>query len=279
MFSFLISSITYYLHCFVLQIFDFDRDYRDVGVALFTTKVVVVRNCLPNAKSDKVLSPWNPPAEWGKKVMLRVDAKQGKPKDGNSCIELFQVEIYPLKIYLTETLYRMIWSYFFPEEEQDSQRRQEVWKVSTSAAVKRFKRGFFGSDATSKTSGSKETDLLSKLTGNSGNMLRRTSSFDRTWEETVAESVANELLQAHSSGVSSSKGGDQPLAIEAAPDKNKSKDTKAVVKAGRPSPEDKKVVKTQDDRTTRPRKVMEFQNIKISQVSTHLIISQPCCFI
>ncbi|CAN1185325.1 Protein SABRE [Linum perenne] len=252
------------------MIFDFDRDYRDVGVALFTTKVVVVRNCLPNAKSDKVLSPWNPPAEWGKKVMLRVDAKQGKPKDGNSCIELFQVEIYPLKIYLTETLYRMIWSYFFPEEEQDSQRRQEVWKVSTSAAVKRFKRGFFGSDATSKTSGSKETDLLSKLTGNSGNMLRRTSSFDRTWEETVAESVANELLQAHSSGVSSSKGGDQPLAIEAAPDKNKSKDTKAVVKAGRPSPEDKKVVKTQDDRTTRPRKVMEFQNIKISQVELQI---------
>lgn len=37
---------------------------------------------------------------------------------------LFQVDIYPLKIHLTETMYRMMWEYFFPEEEQDSQRRQ-----------------------------------------------------------------------------------------------------------------------------------------------------------
>lgn len=35
-----------------------------------------------------------------------------------------QVEIYPLKIHLTETMYRMMWGYLFPEEEQDSQRRQ-----------------------------------------------------------------------------------------------------------------------------------------------------------
>ncbi|CAN0873523.1 Protein SABRE [Linum grandiflorum] len=248
------------------MIFDFDRDYKDVGVALFTTKVVVVRNCLPNAKSDKVLSPWNPPTEWGKKVMLRVDAKQGTPKDGNSRIELLQVEIYPLKIYLTETLYRMMWSYFFPEEEQDSQRRQEVWKVSTTAAVKRLKKGFFSSEAPSKSSGGKDSDLLSKLTGSTGNILRRTSSFDRTWEETVAESVANELLQAHSS--SNSKG--EPLAIEAAPtDKSKSKDPKAIIKSsGRPSPqEDQKKV---EDKTSRPRKVMEFQNIKISQVELQI---------
>nr|GMD61449.1 hypersensitive to pi starvation 4 [Ipomoea batatas] len=46
-------------------IYDFDRDYKDVGVARFTTKYFVVRNCLPNAKSDMLLSAWNPP-EWGK---------------------------------------------------------------------------------------------------------------------------------------------------------------------------------------------------------------------
>lgn len=50
----------------MLQIYDFDRDYKDVGVAKFTTKYLVVRNCLPNAKSDMLLCAWNPPAEWGK---------------------------------------------------------------------------------------------------------------------------------------------------------------------------------------------------------------------
>ncbi|CAN0906547.1 Protein SABRE [Linum grandiflorum] len=250
------------------MIFDFDRDYKDVGVALFTTKVVVVRNCLPNTKSDMVLSPWNPPPDWGKKVMLRVDAKQGTPKDGNSRIELFMVEIYPLKIHLTETMYRMMWTYFFPEEEQDSQRRQEVWKVSTTAAAKRLKKGMLSSEAPSSSGhGGREPDLLFKLSGNNGNVLRRTSSFDRTWEETVAETVANELLQSHSSNPCSSKS--ESLAIEAADDKNKSKDPKTI-KAGRPSQEEKKVIKTQDEKRSRPRKVMEFQNIKISQVELQI---------
>ncbi|CAN1159441.1 Protein SABRE [Linum perenne] len=250
------------------MIFDFDRDYKDVGVALFTTKVVVVRNCLPNTKSDMVLSPWNPPPDWGKKVMLRVDAKQGTPKDGNSRIELFMVEIYPLKIHLTETMYRMLWTYFFPEEEQDSQRRQEVWKVSTTAAAKRLKKGMLSSDVPSSSShGGREPDLPSKLSGNNDNMLRRTSSFDRTWEETVAETVANELLQAHSSNASSSKG--EPLAMDGTDDKNKSIDPKAI-KSGRPSQEEKKVIKTQDEKRSRPRKVMEFQNIKISQVELQI---------
>ncbi|KAF4357390.1 hypothetical protein F8388_017887 [Cannabis sativa] len=48
------------------KIYDFDRDHKDVGVALFTTKYFVVRNCLPNAKLDMLLSAWNPPSEWGK---------------------------------------------------------------------------------------------------------------------------------------------------------------------------------------------------------------------
>ncbi|KAF4394798.1 hypothetical protein F8388_015704 [Cannabis sativa] len=48
-------------------IYDFDRDHKDVGVALFTTKYFVVRNCLPNAKLDMLLSAWNPPSEWGNK--------------------------------------------------------------------------------------------------------------------------------------------------------------------------------------------------------------------
>lgn len=49
---------------------DFDGDYKDVGVAQFTTKYFVVRNCLPNAKSDMLLSAWNPPPEWGKYALF-----------------------------------------------------------------------------------------------------------------------------------------------------------------------------------------------------------------
>lgn len=48
------------------QVYDFDRDFRDKGISNFTTKLVVVKNCLPNAKSDTLLSAWNPPPEWGK---------------------------------------------------------------------------------------------------------------------------------------------------------------------------------------------------------------------
>lgn len=273
--------------------YDFDRDYKDVGVAQFTTKYFVVRNCLPNAKSDMLLSAWNPPPEWGKKVMLRVDTKQGAPKDGNSPLELFQVEIYPLKIHLTETMYRMMWEYFFPEEEQDSQRRQEVWKVSTTAGGRRGKKGFSMHEAS--TSGSqltKEPEALSKQSASavpstpltnqlltdspqasklqniktnaphgSAPELRRTSSFDRTWEETVAESVANELvLQVHSS--SGSLGS---LEQQDETSKSKLKESKPV-KPGRLPHEEKKVGKLQDEKRTRPRKMREFHNIKISQV-------------
>ncbi|KAF2299809.1 hypothetical protein GH714_003547 [Hevea brasiliensis] len=201
------------------MIFDFDRDYKDV-VLLYLQQNILL------------------------KVMLRVDAKQGAPRDGNSHIELFQVEIYPLKIHLTETMYRMMWEYFFPEEEQDSQRRQEVWKVSTTAGARRVKKG---------------------------PELRRTSSFDRTWEETLAESVATELvLQVHSSSISTSKA--DPLGFNEQPyesSKSKSKESK-LVKSGRSSHEGKKIGKSNEEKRSRPRKVMEFHNIKISQVELQI---------
>ncbi|KAF7830032.1 protein SABRE isoform X1 [Senna tora] len=278
------------------MIYDFDRDYKDVGVAQFTTKYFVVRNCLLNATSNMLLSAWNPPPEWGKNVMLRVDAKQGAPRDGNFPLELFQVEIYPLKIHLTETMYRMMWEYFFPEEEQDSQRRQEVWKVSTTAGARRVKKGSSVHEASASSSHSiKEAEAPSKsgisamlfpvasqpsahvdlaqasksqnVKANPGTSstpeLRRTSSFDRTWEETVAESVANELvLQSFSSPKNGSFGS---IEQQDESSKNKSKDSK-VVKAGRSSHEEKKLVKSHEEKRSRPRKMMEFHNIKISQV-------------
>lgn len=62
-------------HCglrnmFSMQIYDFDRDYKDIGAARFTIKYCVIKNCLPNAKSDTLLAAWNPPSEWGKYVIL-----------------------------------------------------------------------------------------------------------------------------------------------------------------------------------------------------------------
>ncbi|XP_020258640.1 protein SABRE-like isoform X2 [Asparagus officinalis] len=281
------------------MIFDFDRDYKDIGVCLFTTKSFVVRNCLPNSKSDMLLSAWNAPPEWGKNVMLRVNAKQGAPKDGNSLLELFQVDIYPLKIHLAETMYRMMWEYFFPEEEQDSQRRQEVWKVSTSAGARRVRKSLSGPDTTASssqptresevprkagascttslttsTSSHADSSHVSKVPPMKGNSisgsnpeLRRTSSFDRSWEDTVAESVANELVLqsfAAKSGPLSSASENQQSANEET-SKGRTKDSKPV-RPGRLSHEEKKVGKAQDEKRVKSRKLMEFHNIKISQV-------------
>ncbi|CAH8392543.1 unnamed protein product [Eruca vesicaria subsp. sativa] len=269
------------------MIYDFYRDYKDIGVARFTTKSFVLRNCLPHAKSDMLLSAWNPPSDWGKNFMLHVDAKQGAPKDGHYPLELFHVAIYPLRIHLTETMYRMMWEYFFPEEEQDSQRRQEVWKISTTAGSKRVKKGLAGHESSTTSHSTVEasrgssaalsvsaaalsqsnadsvqksnTLSLRSSTGGFGQELRRTSSFDRTWEENVAQSVANELvLQAHSCTV--------PSSVEQLEDssKQKPKETKPV-KPGRSSHEEKKAGKSHEEKKSRPRKMMEFHNIKISQ--------------
>lgn len=99
--------------------------------------------------------------------------------------------------------------------------------------------------------------------------LRRTSSFDRTWEETVAESVANELVLQSFSSKSDPLGSAEQ---QDEPSKNKLKDPKAL-KSGRSSHEEKKVAKANEEKRSRPRKMMEFHNIKISQVG--LVMSLP----
>lgn len=111
---------------------------------------------------------------------------------------------------------------------------------------------------------SKSQNNKANIDSGSTSELRRTSSFDRTWEETVAESVANELVL---QSMSSSENG--PIGLVEQQDdssKNKSKDPKAL-KSGRSSHEEKKVAKTSEEKRSRPRKMMEFHNIKISQVN------------
>ncbi|RLN43194.1 protein SABRE isoform X1 [Panicum miliaceum] len=284
-------------------VYDFDRDYKDIGIARFTTKYFVVRNCMANAKCDTLLSAWNTPP--GKINMLRVDAKQGAPKDGNSPLELFQVEIYPLRIYLSEAMYRMMWEYFFPEED-DSQRRQEVWRVSTSTGPRRTRRLSSGVDAATSSSYSVrehevpgrsgaivststnvsswqglhgDNSQVSKFQSIKANMvcgshqeLRRSSSFDRTWDESVTESVtSNDVVSLVNSSAGYSKV-DVNSSVSENPAvgtdmwRSKTKDSKPA-KSGRLSHEEKKVGKSNnDEKKTRARKSMEFRNIKISQV-------------
>ncbi|XP_078157262.1 protein SABRE-like isoform X1 [Carex rostrata] len=257
------------------MVYDFDRDFRDKGISNFTTKLVVVKNCLPNAKSDTLLSAWNPPPEWGKNVMVRINSKQGVPTDGRSPIESFLVDIYPLKVHLTESMYRMMWDYFFPGEEQHSQKRQEVWKVSTIAGSRRVKKSTSvpeSSDANqhymAESSTRGDTSNAKKSQSQKGNLallgskpeLRRTSSFDQSsWEETLAESVANEIvLQAQKPKISPTKS--ESLGITA-----DFKDSKRAQTSRVPSQE-KRSGKVQEEKRTQPRKMTEFESFKISQV-------------
>uniref|UniRef100_A0ACD5YFJ0 Uncharacterized protein n=1 Tax=Avena sativa TaxID=4498 RepID=A0ACD5YFJ0_AVESA len=110
-------------------IYDFDRDYKDIGIAQLTTKLFVLRNGLVNAKSDTVVAPWNPPSEWGKTAMLRVNARQGAPTDGNSVIESLL----------------------------------ELFKVSTTAGTRRVKKGSSVTETSSPSNqSSKESALAQK---------------------------------------------------------------------------------------------------------------------
>ncbi|AQL06607.1 Protein ABERRANT POLLEN TRANSMISSION 1 [Zea mays] len=218
------------------MIFEFDRDYKDIGIAQLTTKLFVLKNGLANAKSDTVVSPWNPPAEWGN--------KQKRAKN--------TVDIYPLKIYLTEAMYRMMWGYFFPGDEQQPQKRQELFKVSTTAGTRRKKNTSVAETNSPNNQSSKETTFAQKPE------LRRTSSFDRTWEETVAESVANELVS-QMEGQTNTQYEPQDAA----------KDSK-LLRPVRSTREDKKIVEPNELKQSRPQKMMDFRNIKISQVELQL---------
>ncbi|PWA91389.1 golgi-body localization protein domain-containing protein [Artemisia annua] len=194
------------------------------------------------------------------------------------------VYIYPLKIHLTERMYRTMWEYFFPEEEQDSQRRQvrrlsiidlsNFWKTltiehcllinrkfGTTSGLRRAKKGSIVNEASASSSHStKESEGSSRsnpyvvpvTSGSNHSSSMHSSSFDRKCEESVAESVADELvLQLHSSNF--------------APSKMVYKDTKTS-KTGRSSQEEKKINKPNDEKRSRPRVMREFHHIKISQV-------------
>lgn len=110
----------------------------------------------------------------------------------------------------------------------------------------------------------------------SNSELQQTSSYDRILEENMTESRGNEIIMyVQSSDISSSRGsplnsvGQMPHAAFEDISRTKSKDSKSV-RPGRASHEEKKINKSQDEKRSRTRKMMEFHNIKISQVFVSL---------
>jgi hypothetical protein len=122
---------------------------------------------------------------------------------------------------------------------------------------------------------SKLQSLKNNMVCGSHQELKRTSSFEGTWEEGASEAVtSNEVVSLVNSAIVSSKGdGNTSMAEHSVVGtemwKSKMKDAKPA-KSGRLSHEEKKVGKSSDEKKMRPRKLMEFHNIKISQVSTFL---------
>lgn len=90
--------------------------------------------------------------------------------------------------------------------------------------------------------------------------LKRSSSFDKTWEESVAESVANELLEQMQSLEQ------EELSKPKSKDSKKASKTTKASKTGHSGQEEKKSGKATSDKKGKPEVLREFHNIKISQV-------------
>jgi hypothetical protein len=104
--------------------------------------------------------------------------------------------------------------------------------------------------------------------------LRRTSSFERTWEESAVENItSNDVVSLLNSSNISSKGDNYSMAENpvAASEmfRSKTKESKSI-KSARLSHEEKKIGKSHEEKRTRARRLMEFHNIKISQVNIFL---------
>jgi hypothetical protein len=118
---------------------------------------------------------------------------------------------------------------------------------------------------------SKFQSIKANMVCGSHQELHRSSSFERNWEESVSESVAsNDVVSFMNSSTISSKVDASNSVLEnpvvgSEMWRSKTKDSKPA-KPGRLSHEEKKLGKSIDEKKTKPRKSMEFHNIKISQV-------------
>ena len=127
---------------------------------------------------------------------------------------------------------------------------QELFKVSTTAGTRRVKKGTSVTETTSPSNQSSKESALAQ---------KPELSFDRTWEENVAESVANELVS-QIQGQSNAQTESQDAA----------KDSK-LVRSSRSNRDEKKPLEPNEVKQSRPQKMMDFRNIKISQVRIYFI--------
>lgn len=125
---------------------------------------------------------------------------------------------------------------------------------------------------------SKFQSIKENMVRGSHQELHRSSSFERNCEESITESVAsNDVVSLLNSSAVSSKGDasnsvSENLVVGTEMWRSKTKDSKPA-KSGRLSHEEKKLGKSNDEKKTKPRKSMEFHNIKISQV-LYLLLCQ-----
>lgn len=119
---------------------------------------------------------------------------------------------------------------------------------------------------------SKFQSIKANMVCGSHQELHRSSSFERNWEESASESVAsNDVVSfVNSSTVSLKVDASENPAVGSEMWRSKTKDSKPA-KSGRLSHEEKKLGKSNDEKKTKPRKSMEFHNIKISQVLSLLL--------
>jgi hypothetical protein len=122
---------------------------------------------------------------------------------------------------------------------------------------------------------SKFQSIKANMVCGSHQELHRSSSFERNWEESVSESVAsNDVVSVINSTVSSKVDASNSVLENPVAGsemwRSKMKDSKPA-KSGRLSHEEKRLGKSIDEKKTKPRKSMEFHNIKISQVLSLLL--------
>ena len=84
---------------------------------LFNIQSLVLTNRLNKDKPSELLAPLNPPLNWRKESMFRLYAKQRSPVANLTPIAHLEVNLFPLKVHLTEAAFMALHEYFYPRQE------------------------------------------------------------------------------------------------------------------------------------------------------------------
>jgi len=84
---------------------------------LFNIQNLVLTNRLVAHEPSELLAPLNTPEPWRKESMFRLYAKQRAPVANLTAIAHLEVNLHPLKVYLTEKAFVYLHEYFFPRQD------------------------------------------------------------------------------------------------------------------------------------------------------------------